>query len=213
MTANQLKSAAEAGNIEQMAALIKAGDDIDGVDSGHPPIVWAAARNQPAAVRWLLDNGAEPNRTGSAGWHVLMSAASGGYGEIAQMLMDAGANPQYKDPKGKGPISVAQEKGHKHIVRMLSETPDEVVFTEALHDRMLEEVYSFKRGERFILLRKGEGGDVEAMQRESFSDIRETPNLRRAFELHKKRGGKLTEEDVFGGSSQISKPKRPGLST
>lgn len=212
MTANQLKAAAEAGNVELMAALIKAGDDINGVDTEHPPIVWAVARNQPAAVRWLLDNGADPSRTGSSKWSALMSAASGGHGEIAQMLMDRGAQVQHKDGQGRSAISIAREKKHAHLVRLLSETPDEVVFTEGLHDRMLEEVYSFRRRERFILLRRDEGGEVEAMQRESFSDIQDAPNLRRAFEQHKKRGGKLTEEEVFGNSSQISKPKRPGLS-
>lgn len=53
--------------------------------------------------------------------------------------------------------------------------------------------------------RKSTGGDVEAMQRDSFSSLDDLSGLRRAFAEHKKRGGKMDEAEVFSGSLQKMK--------
>ena len=70
----------------------------------------------------------------------------------------------------------------------------------------MQEVYSFKRRERFTFIRKSENGDVEAVQRESFFALDDKSGLRRAFDEHVKRGGKMSEEDVFG--DVMMKPRK-----
>ena len=78
-------------------------------------------------------------------------------------------------------------------------------------DRVMQEVYSFTLKERITLLRKAKEGDVEAMQREPFTALADKGGLTKAFEEHKKRGGKLTDEEVFHGvlpkTKSLSLPK------
>jgi len=85
-----------------------------------------------------------------------------------------------------------------------------VVFTDRVYDRVVQEIYNFRRKERFTFIRKEELGDVEAVQRESFADIADKSALRKAFDEHRKRGGKLDESDVF--TDMLPKAKQKGLS-
>jgi hypothetical protein len=72
-----------------------------------------------------------------------------------------------------------------------------VILRSKLGDRTLEEVFNFATKERISLVRKEAGAPVEAFIRESFSDISEKSGLRLAFEEHKRRGGKVPEDEVF----------------
>lgn len=213
-TGERLKDFAQKGDIAALKSAIGQGADINNLETGYTPLVWAVVGNQPDTVRWLLDNGATPDaRASEKGWTPLMSAVSGQHLDIARMLMDAGASPAIfnKDgPEGKNALQLAREKGNKALLTMLSMTPDEVVFTDTVYDRVVQEVYSFKRKERFTFVRKEEFGDVEAVTRESFADIDKSA-LRKAFGEHKKRGGKLEESEVF--SDMLPKQKaQKGLS-
>lgn len=204
---DQLKSAAKRSDLAEMQRLVTAGADVNNTDDGYTPMVWAVVDGKLAAVKWLLDHGAEPDRRGKNGWTPLMSAASGDCAEIARLLLDRGASAVIRSSEGKNAIDIADEKGNSALVLMLRETPDEVVFSDTVLDRTLQEVYSFRRRERFTFLRKGETGAIEAMQRDKFSDIAGESGLRRAFEEHRKRGGKLTEDEVFD-----TPPVKPKLS-
>jgi ankyrin repeat protein len=61
-----------------------------------------AKRNDAAAVRWLLEHGADPNACW-AHWDAevtpLHLAASQGHGEIVGILLAAGADPRIRDSK------------------------------------------------------------------------------------------------------------------
>ncbi len=61
-----------------------------------------AKRNDRAAVKWLLDNGADPNALWSH-WDAdvtpLHLAILGGHTEIVRVLLDGGADPGIRDSK------------------------------------------------------------------------------------------------------------------
>lgn len=207
----QLKQACKTGNFSEMERLVAQGADVNNLDDGYTPMVWAAVDGKTESVRWLLDHGAEADLRSAKAWTPLMSAVSGGHAAIVQLLLDHGAAPALANGDGKNAIHLAREKGNAGIVNLLTRTPDEVVFSDTVYDRVVQEVYSFKRRERFTFVRKSENGDVEAVQRESFTDLADKSGLRKAFEEHQKRGGKLSEEDVF--QDMIPKRKllpRPG---
>ena len=203
---SQFNDAVKAGNIPEMESLVAAGADVNNREATHAPLVWAASSNKPEAVLWLLEHGAEVDgRDPASKWTPLMSAAHGGYLEVAQILMDHGANPNLADKNNKSPIAYARQQGKQAVLTLLTNSPDEVSVFFNVADRVVQEVYSFKRLERFTFVRKSDGGDVEAMQRDSFSALGDTPDLRKAFNEHKKRGGKLEEADVFPNAMQKTK--------
>lgn len=201
---SQLAEVAKLGDVSRMMQLVAAGARINS-DVEHSALVWAANEGHLEAARWLLDNGSAVESPSIEKWTPLMSAASKGYLSIAQLLIDRGANPSRKYTDGKTAIDKARDNKHFDIVNALQNTPDEVSYYDTVSDRVVQEVYSFKRRERFTFIRKSESGDVEAVQRESFSSLDDLSGLRKAFAEHKKRGGKLDEADVFSGALQ--KPK------
>lgn len=202
---NQLADAAKLGDVQRMTQLVAAGARIN-ADVEHSALVWAANEGHLEAARWLLDNGSDVDPRAPDKWTPLMSAASKGNLSIVQLLIDRGANPQRKYTDGKTAIDKARDNNRADIVAVLKNTPDEVSYFDTVSDRVVQEVYSFKRRERFTFIRKSENGDVEAVQRESFFALDDKSGLRRAFDEHVKRGGKLSEEDVFG--DVMTKPRK-----
>ncbi len=208
----RFRLAAESGSIREMESLRAQGVDIDAFDNNYTHLVWAVVKGRMDSVRWLLQQGAKVDRTEN-GWTPLMSAVSASSPELVQLLLDHCASPLATNSDGKSAIHLAREKGNESIVRLLTMTPDEIIFNDRVHDRVVQEVYSFKRNERFTFVRKSEFGDIEAVQRESFADITDKSALRRAFDEHRKRGGKREEAEVF--SDSLQKPRRlptPGAS-
>jgi ankyrin repeat protein len=88
-----------------------------------------AKRNDAAAVKWLLEHGADPNGRW-AHWDAevtpLHLAALQGHREIARMLVAAGADPRIRDSKhDSDAIGWAEFFKHPEVVEMLrSRAPD-----------------------------------------------------------------------------------------
>jgi glutaminase len=82
-----------------------------------------AKRNDVAALKWLLDRGADPNaRWGhwDAEVTALHLAASQGHAEAVRLLLAAGADPHIRDSKHDGDaIGWAEYFQHPEIVRLL----------------------------------------------------------------------------------------------
>ena len=74
-------------------------------------------------VRLLLEHGADPNIPDSALFHStpLHRASSGGWLEVARLLLTYGAKIDEKDREGRTPFHVASSIGHLDIMKFLSE--------------------------------------------------------------------------------------------
>jgi ankyrin repeat protein len=83
-----------------------------------------AKRNHGAAVKWLLDHGADPNARWSH-WDAevtpLHLAASQGHADVVRLLLKAGADPAVRDSKHDGDaIGWAYHFGQREVVKILA---------------------------------------------------------------------------------------------
>ncbi len=102
--------------------LLAAGADINQTASNAAavgPIHAAVARRDNATLKWLLDNGADPNRRQQAGHVPLHEAAAHGDAEAVEMLLQAGADPRARNDAGKTPADFAREAGHSDVAKRL----------------------------------------------------------------------------------------------
>lgn len=85
-------------------------------------LILAARGNDVAQVEELLAAGADPNADAVPryeGRPALFHAATFGYVEVAQALIDRGANVDYADPSGLTPLMVASLNGPPAMVELL----------------------------------------------------------------------------------------------
>lgn len=85
-------------------------------------LILAARRNDLPQVQELLAGGANPNADAVPryeGRPALFHAATFGYVEVAQALIEKGANVDYADPSGLTPLMVASLNGPPAMVELL----------------------------------------------------------------------------------------------
>lgn len=114
--------AAEDGNNQVVAELIKAGADVNSKTAvgGTNALALAAQNGHLEVVRTLIEAGADVNEPAIEGWTPLMKAAFFGHEGIAQTLLEAGAEPGARDANGKTAIDHAKRAGNQQIVGLLS---------------------------------------------------------------------------------------------
>ena len=117
---NSLSEAAASGDIAGMRNALMQGIPADdgGVDF-VPAIVVATVNNQADAVRFLLSQGASPNRKARDGRTALSVAARNGNTNIAEILLDAKADPNLIADNGDSPLFIAVRSRRAGIVRLL----------------------------------------------------------------------------------------------
>ncbi|MFZ1962085.1 MAG: ankyrin repeat domain-containing protein [Roseiarcus sp.] len=93
-----------------------------------PPLFDAVTRGDAAAVRALLDNGADVNGQISgevgngmsvSGVTVLMDATFEGHLDVVQLLLDKEADVNAKDSNGRTALMIASQNGHLDVVQAL----------------------------------------------------------------------------------------------
>lgn len=90
----------EANSLEMLELLLEAGAPVDDVSGGGCwPLQSACESGDVEIVRYLLNKGAEPNRTTSGGT-ALFSATGSGSLEVVKLLLEAGADPNIQDCDG-----------------------------------------------------------------------------------------------------------------
>ncbi|MDO8290642.1 MAG: ankyrin repeat domain-containing protein [Parvibaculum sp.] len=117
---NSLVEAARTGNIAGIRNALMRGIPVD--DGGVeyvPAIIVAAANNQADAVRFLLEQGANPNRKARDGRTALSAAAQSGNAMITAILLDAKANPDLIADNGDSPLFIAVRGRRAAIVQQL----------------------------------------------------------------------------------------------
>src|SRR5262245_778294 len=113
--------AAEEGNLATLACLLEHGA---GKVQPHLDIALssAASRGPFAAVRLLIESGANPNAPSPiAGYTPLMWAAYHDDGDLetVKFLLSKGADPKAKGANGETPVSLAMKRGHSEMVELL----------------------------------------------------------------------------------------------
>ncbi|XP_077202597.1 uncharacterized protein LOC143841932 [Paroedura picta] len=120
MQADALARAAAAGDEEGVRRLLREGADPNGANSyGRTPIQ-VMMMGSPRVAALLLQEGADPNRpdpsTGALPSH---DAARQGFLDTLRVLCAGGARLDVPDAAQRLPLHLAQEAGHRHVVRFL----------------------------------------------------------------------------------------------
>jgi hypothetical protein len=106
--------AARNGAADVIAFLAGRGADVNESDAGRnhwTPLQHAVHTEQPAAVRVLLEWGADPEATSSGNPTPLFMAADSRDPMMVKLLLDAGADPTFSGPGGRTPLTQAVSGG------------------------------------------------------------------------------------------------------
>ena len=123
-THRELAAAAEAGDVERVSALLKAGAPIHPPNETYgtwPPALHAAAKaGHLDTVRLLLDAGADADQADAFGSNPLHVAAISGRCSIARLILDeTGMDVDVPDRAGRTPLQEAVQGGSLETARML----------------------------------------------------------------------------------------------
>lgn len=153
-----LMAAAERGRVDIVKLLLdhKADPNVAGRDAGTA-LMLAAENNQPEIVKLLLDRGADPNRQDHNGWTALLKAAYQGNAkcieilashtkleldrallvatlmerkDAVKVLLDNGAEVDFRASDGRTPLILAAGKGNKEIVELLLQAGADASLTD-----------------------------------------------------------------------------------
>ena len=119
-TDSALIRAARAGSLDTIGLLLDVGADVNqpgstGDDWDATPLQHAILARQPAAVRLLLDRGADPNRVaGPKAPAPLLLAAGDIDPTFVNLLLAHGADPAVETDSGVTPLSCAVSAGTIH---------------------------------------------------------------------------------------------------
>ncbi|KAA8913517.1 ankyrin repeat-containing domain protein [Sphaerosporella brunnea] len=85
------------------------------------PLAWALMRQHPSVVRELMAGGADPRKCERAVERrtALSLAASLGYADMVELLLDFGASGEARDGEGRTSAEVANANGHKAVEYIL----------------------------------------------------------------------------------------------
>ena len=109
-TSEDVATAVREGNNTLLTEFIASGHDINApfTKGEHTLLCFAAKVNNPAMVRYLLKKGADINRE-SNGKTPLMYGAKYGSLESVQALIEIGADPAFKNSKGRTAADYARK--------------------------------------------------------------------------------------------------------
>ncbi|TRW95152.1 ankyrin repeat domain-containing protein [Candidatus Methylobacter oryzae] len=104
--------------------LLTAGANPNAHDAlGFTPLLMAcgkAAQGYRGIAEKLIRLGADVNACDRLGWTPLMLAISGGAAEVAELLLQYGANPGLRTRKGENAMILAQKLGQDKLIDLLS---------------------------------------------------------------------------------------------
>uniref|UniRef100_UPI0037E827F7 ankyrin repeat domain-containing protein 50 n=1 Tax=Semicossyphus pulcher TaxID=241346 RepID=UPI0037E827F7 len=130
-----LRAAAWGGHEEIVLTLLDYGAQVDKADSkGRTPLIAAAYMGHHEAVEILLDHNAKveladgDGRTALSVAALCVPTAAGvkGYGEVASLLLERGADPGHRDHDGMTPLLLAAYEGNDDVVELLLEAGADV---------------------------------------------------------------------------------------
>uniref|UniRef100_A0A663EJU2 Ankyrin repeat domain 42 n=1 Tax=Aquila chrysaetos chrysaetos TaxID=223781 RepID=A0A663EJU2_AQUCH len=113
--------AVKAGDVEQLASMIKSGTGINEVDLVHKftPLHCAAHCGSLECLHWLLWHGADTTRVTVRGWTAAHLAAIRGQDACMQALLINGANAEAQDDRGCTPSHLAAAHGQSYTLQTI----------------------------------------------------------------------------------------------
>lgn len=115
-----LANAAQNGRNEEIAALLRRGDNPNFVDPhGRSPLSYLAAVGDVEGAKLLLDGGARADYRDTGGGTPLHAAAEHGRSEMARLLLQAKAPVDAANREGITPLMLAAGANKPDMVRLL----------------------------------------------------------------------------------------------
>lgn len=115
-----LHHAAGAGSVELLNLLLSKDVPVDAPSDAGPPLIWAAGTDRPAAVKTLLDHGADPNAETDDNVTALISAVAASSLESVELLVKRGAKVNI-NAGGVTPLHIAADNGSEKMISCLLE--------------------------------------------------------------------------------------------
>ncbi|CAN6334840.1 unnamed protein product [Urochloa humidicola] len=116
-----LHNAAEYGNCKALKLLLSKGVPVDPLSHRGMPLHLAAGYGHGQAVKILLDHGANPNSVANHVNSPLMAACYAQSLECMKLLVEAGADVNFRSPSGPPVLFLAVDDGLTNIVKFLLE--------------------------------------------------------------------------------------------
>ncbi|HWY44736.1 MAG TPA: ankyrin repeat domain-containing protein [Candidatus Sulfotelmatobacter sp.] len=117
-----LALAAVFGQFEVTKYLHEKGGDVNAAatnGSGYNALTGAVTSGHTKIVKWLLENGADPNYRYANNYSPLLTAAANGHLEILKLLIAHGADLHAKTNDGKTALAFAEERKHGAVADYL----------------------------------------------------------------------------------------------
>ncbi|NWS67252.1 ANR42 protein, partial [Crotophaga sulcirostris] len=113
--------AVRAGDVEQLASMIKSGAGINEMDLVHKftPLHCAAHSGSLECLHWLLWHGADPACVAVGGWTAAHLAAIRGQDACMQALLMNGTSAEARDDRGCTPSHLAAAHGQSYTLQTL----------------------------------------------------------------------------------------------
>lgn len=171
------------------------------------PLFFAAMNGRLKMVEALLAKGANPLACDEDGETCLMAAlrSTEHTRRLVELFMDAGVDPHRKRNTSEcgdafyfldNHYSGGYKSELNELLSGISKNPLMINFNRKAGHILMEEIYLFDIRERVTCAYDNQ--KLQAMSREAFSSIAGSLALRDAYNEHVKRGGTLSETDVFG---------------
>ena len=119
MNNQQLRSAAQRGNLALVRQALQNGADVNGADLGWTPLHYACWKGHLEVARFLLDSGATLHAIDKKDRTPLHHACRYGHLEVARFLLDSGATLHAHNNYGDTPFHDACAFGHLDVIQYL----------------------------------------------------------------------------------------------
>jgi len=121
-------SALRSSRLADASVYLRNGGNPDSImEDGKTPLILMCQEQRSPEVRWLLEQGADPDGPDSERFTPLMRTARTGSRDIAQLLILAGAGINHQDPFGNTSLQIAVNSGQWELADYLEDRGGRII--------------------------------------------------------------------------------------